>query len=391
VLSVASRRRPAETSRSPVIPAGDASGSFRKRVSSPGRSGASLRVHARRAAVVLVASVAVLVPATAVAAPAPTVAGKATFGIGPANARGFDRRPYLNYDASPGARFTDHVVIRNYARTPVTLRLYPADGVDGADGAIAFASEGVHNVDAGSWITVAGHSGLQLLTLAPDGQRVLPISVAIPANATPGDHIAAVIVALRARAVGGQQKLNLDQRLALRALFRISGAVRPELRVERLTADYHDSLNPFGSGYATVGYTVHNTGNVILGGTQRVTVSGLFGTTGTVGALAAVPPLLPGATARVSVVVRHVWPELYLHARVTVTPLGLTGAADPGLRPITTTTGMWAIPWMLVLVVALLVAAVWLVNRWRKRPGSGGAHRAARGAPAPEPDLAGVA
>jgi uncharacterized protein (DUF2062 family) len=81
--------------------------------------------------------------------------------------------------------------------------------------------------------------------------------------------------------------------------------------------------------------------------------------------------LLPGASATESAVLTGVWPEIVLHAAVTVHPTDLAGSGaavgGPVLAPITISTLVWAIPWALLVLVLLVVIAVVAVRRIRAR------------------------
>jgi hypothetical protein len=65
--------------------------------------------------------------------------------------------------------------------------------------------------------------------------------------------------------------------------------------------------------------------------------------------------------------VRHVWPQVMMHGRVTVTPLGVAGSVDPGLRVTTASAIFWAVPWTLLALVVLFIACVALAVVWRRR------------------------
>jgi len=293
---------------------------------------------------------------------------KATFGIGPADAKGVDGRPYLNYTTSPGARTTDHVIVRNYGTSPLTLRVYTADATAGANGAIGFAAESNPGRDAHRWITFAGGRPSLTLALKPRASQVLPIDVAVPSNATPGDHLAGVLASFTGRVVGKSgQNVNLEQRVALRALFRVSGTIRSQMAIEHLDVAYHGTLNPFGAGSATITYVVRNTGNVLLSGKQRLNLTGIFGSTGSRSKLVQLPLMLPGAAFPMRVRVAKVWPQLLMHARVTITPLGVAGAANPKLSPASATASFWAVPWSLLGLVLLVAALVAALLVWRRK------------------------
>ncbi|HEV7205458.1 MAG TPA: hypothetical protein VGN18_12675 [Jatrophihabitans sp.] len=286
-----------------------------------------------------------------------TPASPAAFGIGPANTHGIDGRPFLNYVSSPKGETADHIAVVNLGAKPLTVSLYTADGVSGADGRIGYEPKADPGPDAGTWITLPRNT--TTLTLRPRSSHVLPISVHVPANATPGDHIAGIVVSVtsRVRSRSGED-VDFEQRVALRTLIRVSGPLQPGLRIEHLVADYHGTLNPFGSGSVSISFRVRNSGNINLGGKQAVTVTGLFGAAGALSAVAAVPVLIPGGDYPVRLTVHDVWPEIFMHARVSVHPAGLATAADPALDPVSRQTSFRAVPWSLLGLLALLALAV---------------------------------
>jgi hypothetical protein len=322
-------------------------------------------------------------PRLAQAAPATAPKPKpATFGIGPANAKKVDGRPALTYLASPGSQLTDHVAIINLGTKPITLNLYAADASVGADGTFGYLAKAAQRADASAWITP--RTGRQsTITLGPRATKIVPIALSIPADASPGDHTAGVITSLTSKVKSSRGTLvDFEQRVALRTSIRVSGPLHPTLAIENLHAHYSGTTNPVGSGSVTVTYRVRNTGNVRLGARQRVVVSGLFGADGPAKALADVPLLLPKSVVAMSVTVPDVLPQVRLTARVVLFPLKVEGDVDPGLpSQITTTTSLWAIPWMLIMILAgliVLAAAVWAWRRWRRQhpgPRGGGRHR----------------
>lgn len=295
--------------------------------------------------------------------------GKATFGIGAADKKGPDGRAYLNYTTSRGGRSSDYVAVRNYGLRPISLTIYAADAIATPRGGIGFAPESHPGKDANRWITFPGGAHVVHVHLAGRHGQVLPISIAVPSYAQPGDHLAAVIASFQglARTSNGK-RVKLDQQVALRALFRVSGHVRAQLSIENLHASYHGTLNPLGTGSATVTYTVRNAGNVLLSGKQQLNVTGLFGSTGSTNKLVQLPLLLPGARFPMRVEVHDVRPQLLMHARVTITPLGVAGAVNPGMQASSSVTSFWAIPWTLLALIVVVIALIaGLVIRRRRR------------------------
>ena len=327
----------------------------------------------RRCCAVLAAvlGIAVLVAPSGAAASAavPAAPPKVTFGIGPADSKGLDGRSVLNYVASPGSRVTDHIAVVNYAKKPVVVRVYTADMENGANGALAYQPGSAPRRLAGAWISLAGIGRAGTITLAPLTRQVITIAVSVPTNANPGDHAAGVIASVTSSVVSKTgERVKFEQRVALRTYFRISGPLKPELKVEALHAKYHGTLSLLGPGTVTITYRVHNTGNIILSGTQAVQISGIFGKTGSKLALPPLPTLFPDATFEMRVDIAHVSPQLPMRATVRIVPLALrvAGAADPGLHTYTHAVTFAAIPWTLFGLILLILAAgggyVW----WRR-------------------------
>ena len=331
------------------------------------------------------------VPSGAHAAPSAPKPLNVTYGIGPATSRAPDRREYLNYDAGPGATLNDHVAVVNRSILALDLAVYPVDGTSGKDGSVGFAPRANPGTDARTWLTIGMPSNATTVHVPANGLVILPIAVHVPTNATPGDHLAAVIASITAIAKSpGHTKINFEQRVALRAYIRVAGDLRPQLSITKLTADYHANWNPFGAGSATVTYQVRNAGNVLLGGAQKISVTGIFGSTGSVHAVASVPMLLPGGSFPVKVIVHGVWPELFMHADVKVTPESVVGTVNPPLHVAHASASFFAIPWALLILIVLLAGAGYAVRRWLKKTRSGAP---ARHRPASEkkPALAGRA
>jgi hypothetical protein len=301
-----------------------------------------------------------------VPAPAPV-----TFGIGAASATGLSGQPDLVYQSSPGGNSLNYVAVVNYAATPERINVYTVDATNGANGTVAFAASTAPRTDEAAWLSVVMPHGGDAITLPAHSTKVLAVNLAVPKNATPGDHIAAVIASLtsRARTAKGE-KVNLEQRVALRAYLRVSGKIVPGFRVENLQVHYHNAV---ALGGATMSFTVHNTGNISLGGTVQVQMGGVVGPTATARG-AALPLLLPGGTYSERVVLHGIWPVFYDRATVRIHPLAQAGAVDPVLPYFTSSSHLVTIPWLLVGFVVLVAAwllmrqFVWLPRRERVGP-----------------------
>jgi hypothetical protein len=209
----------------------------------------------------------------------------------------------------------------------------------------------------------------------------VPIAVTVPAGAHPGDHTAGIIASSKTPGTDADgHHVVFDRRTGTRLYLRVTGPVNPALSVDDLSTEYHAAVNPL-DGSVDVTYTVHNTGNVRLGAHQRVSVSDLFGTVAEHKGPEIVE-LLPGASLTFHEHFTGVAATLRVSADVKLTPFApktSDGTLPKSTEMTTASSSSWAVPWSLLLVLALIGAAVYLVRRRRNRqrpvgpsPGAGG-------------------
>jgi hypothetical protein len=263
-------------------------------------------------------------------------------------------RPNYSYTLDPGGRLDDGLVVVNHGTTPLHLAVYAADGFTKA-GRLDLLAKGAKSTKVGAWV----HPGRPDVTVRPGATAEVPFTVALPANAAPGEYMGGVVT--QADGAGG--------RLGIRIRLRVGGVLKPSLAAENVRVRHSGS--PFGKGDATVTYTIHNTGNAVLTARQAVSVSGPFGLLrADAGKANDSPQLLPGDTWKVSVPVHGVAPAPRLTGTVTLVPL-LTDAAGSvaPLAAVKTTSYAWTWTLPLILVVlAVLVAAGLAYRRRRTRP-----------------------
>ena len=290
-----------------------------------------------------------------------TAAGNATFGIQPATAKGVDTRSAISYAATGGSMETDHIAVTNYSSDPLSLHVYATDAYNTADGGFSVLPSTTKPTDLGLWITLAE----TFITIPGKSTAIIPFTLKVPANAAPGDHTGGIVASLTTMthdAKGNQ--VAVESRVGTRVSVRVPGALRAQLSVTDISAVYHNSVNPFGSGSATISYIVTNTGNVRLIGTQAVRVSSLFGGTEQSAPIGAIKELLPGDSMRVTTQVAGVTPSFSATARISVTPAGYPGDLDPAFSTVVRTGSMAAVPWALIVLILLVLGAAYLA--WRR-------------------------
>ncbi|UKJ63322.1 DUF916 domain-containing protein [Cellulosimicrobium cellulans] len=303
-------------------------------------------------------------PTRTTSATEPPHTGPATWGISPAGVEGADGRASLEVVAAPGETVTEHVEVRNVGESALTLRVYAADASSSDDGTFDVLSDDETSVGVGRWTTL----GPTDVTLGPRERRVVSATIAVPADASPGDHAGGVVAVLRSGTVGGDTSVAVDRRVGTRLHVRVDGPVEPHLAVDVRSVRYAPSASPSG-GQVVADVVVRNDGNVRLAGESRVDVEGPFGLSGGSSPALPVPELLPGDEYLTTVTVPAVAPlgRLLVTAEATATSSGeqdLTGTVPPG----TDAASLWAVPWIaLALLVAALAAGAWWIRRRRRR------------------------
>ena len=306
------------------------------------------------------------VAANAAAAPAGAVSADAkqeriTWAVEPATIDGPDERRWVEQTLDPGQEATEYLAVRNFSNVDVTFALAAADGYFTDKGHFNMESSSVEPKDAGGWISIP-----ETVDVAANETAVVPFTVAVPQNATPGDHAAGVAATVRmVEADAGAEGVGVEGRMGFRVMTRVTGELAPGLAVEQFTVDNKTNWNPLQPGRADVELTVRNTGNVglvvdgnaHLGGHDAPLISG--------GDQQEVE-LLPGASHVFKTNLADVWPlgPQSWEAQLAATTVG----EEPQEVNATGQHRAWAlpIPQVLALVGSVLIALAFASDRKRK-------------------------
>jgi hypothetical protein len=301
--------------------------------------------------------------------------GTFTWSVLPATSTGPDpNRLEFSYGVvTAGSTITDHVEIVNRSATSAAFSIYGTDASGTSpSGALLLLGSNQKSTDIGSWCTFAGGAH-QLSTIINANKAIIvTFTLAVPTHATPGDHTGAMVAAVgvtRKNAAG--ENVVENYRVAVPLELRVPGALKAGLQVQSISTGFSDPLNPFGTGSATVSYTLTNTGNVRQSGTPTVKITGPFGQTATVHP-AKLPVVLPGDSVRVAATIPGLFPAGPMTANVDVKagwPKGTIPLAQ-AVADATGTASLFAFPWSLLGLILLLVAigvGVWFYLRWRRR------------------------
>ncbi|WP_090943937.1 WxL protein peptidoglycan domain-containing protein [Nonomuraea jiangxiensis] len=299
--------------------------------------------------VTLLVTVLVTVPVPAAGAVAEPAKPTLTWSVQPADQQGPDGRRRIELTLDPGQVVTEHLAVRNFSDGTAVFALKAADGYLTDKGRFNMLPSDRASADGGTWIQVQ-----EQVTVGANETKVVPFTITVPRDATPGDHPAGIA----ATVTSTQGTVAVEGRVGFRVMMRATGTVRAAVAVDDLTATYEHSWNPFSAGTIRVTYTAKSAGNVAVTGAARVTVAELFGLAEH-HARADVQEMFPGGSREVGARVEGVWALGPLRTSVDVTPATRDGAAA---RPVSATVTVWTLPWPQLALAAILAALVLAVR-----------------------------
>ncbi|WP_421732747.1 hypothetical protein [Cellulomonas sp.] len=296
----------------------------------------------------------------------------AAWAVTPADAAGAaDGRTRFELAAAAGETVEEHVLITNSSTVEREFAVYGADGFNTPSGGYDLSPAAQPPTDLGAWVTVASPT----VTIPPLATASLAFTVAVPAEASPGDHPGGIVVSPVQTQVTSAGVL-VDTRVAVRLNLRVAGELAPALEVREVSGTFDASLVPFASAPMTVTYEVVNTGNVKVVGVPRVRVTGPFGRTLASLDAEQTREVLPGDSFTVVSVLEGVEP---LGVSTAVVDVDMAAAPGPDteipLVSSTARTTVLSVSWTGVALVVLVAATVWyLVRRTRRRRREGAEH-----------------
>lgn len=266
-------------------------------------------------------------------------------------------RPNLSYEVEPGAELTDAITLYNFSNTPLTFRIYATDAINNDDGQFDLIPGDEEPTDVGTWIELPQDN----ITVAAGSQATMPITVKVPSDASPGDHVGAILASNESLGTQPDGKVvMLDRRTGSRVYIRITGALNPDLSIENVDTKYTPALNPLG-GSAVVTYRLQNRGNVRLSGAHSVSISGPFGVAKKRIPAEDLAEILPGEGVTLRASFDGLPATVLAFTTVRLDPNGTT---EDGVELTTVTRS--AITLAPPLTVILVAMAIWLALRARR-------------------------
>jgi hypothetical protein len=181
--------------------------------------------------------------------------GPLVFGIQPSqtSAGSASGKSYFDYTLTAGGNVDDALVISNGGSSELILNLYASDGITSINGSTAFAAQDDVRSDTRSWLSASVSD-----ILVPASQSVtVAFHVGVPADATPGDHVAGWVVQAPPRAgTTGGFGTTVTERAGVAVVVHVPGETVQQLALGEICLNQET-----GSNYFEV--PVRNDGNVL--------------------------------------------------------------------------------------------------------------------------------
>ncbi len=289
------------------------------------------------------------------------------FSLTPLRQPGTTRPPSsFTFSLQPGVTLaSDAVVLANEETHSITFTIHADDGFNlPGTGALALRPNNEPKRFVGRWIALPVHE----LIVPARTQATIAFHVSTPGNAPPGWYVGGIVArAVTPVPLGSRGRVHVNVSLGEGVLVfaRVLGPLDPGLRASNLSLHRSGGTKALllGSGSARPTLEVANTGNTILDPVVHLsTAGGLVGGTDP----ARIPalhlsPLLPGFVVTVTLPSLRSLPDAgHFRLIATVSANGLTS---------TTSAGVWLVPYLAVMVLAVLLLslALWSLLRRRKK------------------------
>lgn len=313
----------------------------------------------RRAAIAAVALSALLLSSAPAAHAADQSDGDVTWMVRPSDGTGEDGRSWIELELDPGESVDEHLLVRNLSPSTVTFHLSAADGYFTDTGRFNMLTSDRESVDAGTWIDIQ-----DTVEVPSGGDVIVPFTLTVPDNATPGDHPAGVAAAIRS---GSDGEVGIESRVGFRVMTRVTGELAPSLAAEA-SGSYSGSWNPFDAGRLDVDYAVENTGNTRLSVAPQITVSALFGLVSFTTAGESIVEIAPGESRSATVSFPSAWPLFVYSADVVAAATAVPDELAAGdVVPVEASSLVVAMPWPQLVTLAIALLLLWLLWRDRRR------------------------
>ncbi|MEO5920010.1 MAG: DUF916 domain-containing protein [Pseudolysinimonas sp.] len=277
----------------------------------------------------------------------------------------FDGRTNFRYAADPGQVVEDYAAVVNTGTETNEFTLIGTDAFNDENGDFALLATDEEPALLGRWVTFENGTNRMKVTLEPGEGRLVPFTLTLPADATPGDHVGGIVASV----LGEEGQVQVDRRVAIRLYARVSGDLQPNLTISSMSASYDGDWWNLLSGTVTVKYTVTNPGNVALAANVDSGVNTWFGIPLTPQSGGGIKEILPGNSATYQLQSPSIGQWLYLNPFVHIAPF--VDSADVEsytlAAPSSRDTVLFVMPWIFLIGLVVLAMVIALIVLRRRR------------------------
>jgi len=272
--------------------------------------------------------------------------------------------PLLYLTVNPGQTVNTQIYIRDISSGDLIVTGQVNDFVaDGETGApkVLLNNDTNNPYSLKGWVTT-----LPTLQLIPKQIKTLPVTLHIPANASPGGHYG--VIRFTATAPSLQSSgVALSASLGALVLLTVSGKITENLSVQEFSVNHAGQTGTFfGAGPVSFVERLKNTGNVHVQPTGQVTVTDMFGKK--LGAVNVNQPpgnILPQSIRKFSQALdSSVIGNKKLFGRYTA-KLNLTYGTSK--KVLTASLVFWVIPYRTIGIIIVLLIAAFFILRYALR------------------------
>jgi len=256
--------------------------------------------------------------------------------------------------ADPGQTISDTLTIKNLSDIEVTYYLFTRDISDVTDsGRPLYAEEGLPatGYELSSWVTLSEGQ----ITIPPQGEKQVAVTIAVPTDASPGSHFGAIFAS-----VNPPDSVDLGAAVGFQVANIVSIRVAGDATEKAVVRSFQTDKFLYGSKTVDFTANLENRGNVLVRPRGAVDVYNMFGSK-----VASVPineslgGLFPNATREFATQ----WADTGLgfgkYAAELSLVYGEQGKAQSSLYAATT---FWVLPWAIIRPLLIALAVLFIVS-----------------------------
>ncbi|MEZ4087401.1 MAG: LysM peptidoglycan-binding domain-containing protein [Candidatus Gracilibacteria bacterium] len=178
----------------------------------------------------------------------------------------------FNFEVQPGESIESSIIVRNLGRDDITVATYSADGTNSSQGTFALTSKSHEQKFLGTWVTFESPQ----TTIKAQDEVVIPFTLTIPANATPGNYGGGIAVEASSAELKGDDELSqagavsTSARIYIRTFVSVPGEAINDYSWEKFTFNGKSDNNR-----SQFHFSFKNNGNSIAIVEPKITLSGI--------------------------------------------------------------------------------------------------------------------